>query len=796
MAAPAALTPAELAELKSAPSGLTPAEEAELAGDNVPVDQSNARLASRGYTPAAFAGGAMVGAELGTPGGPLGVAIGGILGGGAGLLGAKGVDAVAGIGDQPTLSDIPEALQDSAVAEAFGSVINTAGKGLYEELSPQAKQMWDYARGKGIPLSLDQISNNAVIKFLGSAFRALPFTKSVAEEFDGRYLAKMVEEYKDLVRAGNPADAVKQKGMEIKDFLQSAISKNKESVDLAQKGVLDKVLEAHGSPFTYDELTIGDAAAINRYQEGLRKQEGQLWTALPFDKEAQIPVHKHIGEPAQKMLDEMAPYSQLPGTQKLIGDLRKASGAADKEDFVTLAQQRIDQTYKQYQVDASPPMKGFQAGGKPLEAAQISPLKRLADADLLGKGIDANDILNSPALVQGLEGRTMSFNDLQEMRSTALQMNRQLRGDTGLNTTLSRRWSQYADALDNAMQEGIKPYGDQATESLTTARTFSRYMHGVIDRDTFQGIINQQNPERIYNYIVKPGNITPIQETMKMFDPKTRANYQDRWLKEQLGVDDITPEYLEGVTKKWGNLTIDSLLTKKAAADWYALPSQLREVGPRLAENKLFQSILKSESGAGIIKTIVGNSLTDLQKFSNVEKLSAALSTTGENGKELIGQAVLADILKPDLHDNISGKAVDKMMNQYGEPLVNWLFDKPTQERLNNYSDTLYHVGANINAMTNVSRTAPSAMAARMLMQLLRHPILSSTAGGLGWVLAKGFYNEAITDAVMKGVLSNPYSAESMVATNLPRLFGGAFLGGGNRKPKLADIGLGESDSE
>ncbi len=295
---------------------------------------------------------------------------------------------------------------------------------------------------------------------------------------------------------------------------------------------------------------------------------------------------------------------------------------------------------------------------------------------------------------------------------------------------------------------------------------------------------------------MKPGNVTPIQETMKMFDPATRANYQDRWLKEQLGTDEITPEYLDDVTKKWGHLSVDSILSKKAASDWYALPSQLREMGPRLGENKLFQSILKSESGAGIIKTIAGNSLTDSQKFSNIKQIAGALDTVGENGKELIGQAVLSDILKPDLHDNISGKAVDKMMNQYGEPLTNWLFPKPMQERLNNYSDTLYHVGSQINSITNVSRTAPSAMAGRMLLQLMRHPVMSSTAGALGWTLSKAFYNETIADAVMKGVFSNPYSSETLLATNMPRIFGGALLGGGNKKPRMQDTGSAESDGE
>jgi hypothetical protein len=774
------------------PAWKPPTTDTAVDDSNLPPDDSLKREQSKIYTPTSFVAGAMLGGAAGLPLGPIGAAGGSILGGAAGLLGAKGVDAVRGIGDQPGALDIPQAIGESGIAEIAGQGMTKAAKAilppLYEGLSSEAKQIYDYAKGRGIPLSLDQISRNPVVKFIGSAFRALPITKTVAEDFDNRYLSKMIDEYKDMVRVGSPIEAVKAKGLEIKDLVTLATSKSKDSVEVAQKGVLDKFLEAHGSPFTYDELTMGDQAAAKRWQDSLQAQQKQLWESLPFDKQAQIPIHEHIGEPSQELLDQMAPYSQLPGTQKLIGDLRKASGAAEKEDFAKLAQQRIDTIYKSYGVGQTPTVGGFQAGGVPIKQnVMAETTKKLADAELLGMGIDANNVMKSPALVQGLEGRTMSFDDLQEMRSTALQMNRQLRGDTGLNTTLSKRWSQYADSLDNAMQAGIAPQGDMASEALTTARTFSRYMHGAIDRDTFQTIINQQNPERIYPYIMKPGNVTPIQETMKIFDPKTRANYQDRWLKESLGADDISPESLEATTQKWGNLSIDSILSKKQAADWYKLPSQLRDIGPDLSQNKLFQSIMKNETGAGVIRTVVGNSLTDNQKLTNVTKLASLLSTEGEDGKRLVGEAVLADILKPDIHDQISGKAVDKMRHQYGEPLTNWLFDKPTQEHLNNYSDTLYHIGAQINSLTNVSKTAPSNIAARMLFQIFHNPIVGSVTGAAGYAFSKGFYNEAFTDAMMKGAFSNPYSVQSAVVKNLPRLFGGAFLGGGNKRPTMPD---------
>jgi len=795
--------PKDLAELgvssDSSLSGAPISDPGDLAeiNSNASNIESKASVASRSYTPALWAGGSMLGGiasggEAGTALGPWGTVGGAILGGAAGLLAAHGVDAVTGvskpntgIGDAVTSTN--NALTESGEAEIGGNLISMAGKGLYEGLAPEAKQMWDYAKGRGIPLTLDQISNNSLVKFLGSAFRALPFSKSVAEDADAKTISALIGEHNDLLQSGGAADTVKEKGMQIKKALSEAIFKNSNEIGAKQEQLANEILAKHGSPFTYNELSMGEQAQQAKYSEMLRNHEKNMWESLPIDHEQQFNFHEHVGSHAASVLDSMAPFSNIPGSGPLINDLRKAAGTDIKENFIKEAQDIINRHYQSFQDNF----------GRPV-SSNVDIKKAIDDNLLSSHGINPNNIEQSPKLNDLLNDRTMTFDQLKQMRSKALQMSRNLNPSSGFAngavpgfaTDLSRKWGDYAKSIDNAMANGLEDNPD-ALDSLNAARAWSSFKNKEINRDTFTNILGQQNPEKIYPTIMQPGNITPIMDVKRAWgeDSPTWKNYQDRWLRGALDTDQLSPEYLQSINDKWGKSTVDQILSPKAQADWYALPGQLKDIGEstaagsRLAENKIFQKIMNSESGSSVISTIAGNSLTNDQKFSRIQSLSKALDSVGENGKELVGQAVLADIIKTNPQGMPSGSASNRLRKSYGDEFVNWLFPKEMQQKLDGYVNTLKNVSSNTGALTNLSRTSPSGFAGKMLMRMITNPISSTTLGGGAWGLAHAFYYEPFTNAVMDGFLSNPTS--SAFASQAPKLFG--YLIGGDSKDKKED---------
>ncbi len=176
--------------------------------------------------PTGVMGGATTGAALGTPGGPLGMAVGGILGAGAGSLMydlSKDAPEIIETTRRGEIGSVERMLETSRTAlgemkteaewgmgtMAAGPVLRRLGKPLVGKMlglrTPEARRITDLARAQGIDLAPTHVSPRKLVKGLPRVLGVFPFVGSPYRQGQARVVGQLDERAADLLNTLAPA---------------------------------------------------------------------------------------------------------------------------------------------------------------------------------------------------------------------------------------------------------------------------------------------------------------------------------------------------------------------------------------------------------------------------------------------------------------------------------------------------------------------------------------------------------------------------------------------------------------
>lgn len=664
-------------------------------------------LAHKTLSPIAEALGLVGGGILGAGAGPVGAPIGA----GLGYAGAREISqfGAENLGISPPSTFTQAATRtggnilEGAANEMGGQIV---GKGLdwglkkvlspmAGRMTPEARQTAKLAEREGVPLTAAETTGSRTLSLLERGLNFIPGSSEIMQK-EGlgqlEALTKMRERLIQQAADGKPVqESVEKVGLDIKNIIDNYLRKNE---NWTQKDVMDignRFLKKAGSTDTYDSLGMKTQELLAKKSKEASTKASELYSKVGelIPKESEVPL-TNLQQTASSLLErEMAKPASMQD-KGVISILRDLAGSEEKA-INAIAEREGPHILTMMEKD--PQLKaellkdaGF-SGGRPWESVQ-------AMRSDLGQRIAQSD---------------MAYKTQQQGNQKLLSGS-----DSGVYKQLRSSLQKDMDAF---MDTSASP---EAKDAYTVANAFYKDIKQTFNKPDVLRLM-KSNPDRVLDMVIRPGRVDEIKELKKAignkgFEPLSQR-FVTKLFDDAAKGEKFTFEKVAKQIEKYGEDTMVEVMGKDnyrklittigKGLNREALPLAdpfmtgiIKKSAPESVMNMIFHP--NNSRNIGLIRRVIGQDKFNEAKAKFVEK-------------------ILTVDPKFDVYQPLASvKAITKMDN----PTLRSIFSKSELSGLDDMVRLSKAAQTSERMAGNPSGTAQSMITWETGRAILKHPVM------------------------------------------------------------------------
>ncbi|MFA5342185.1 MAG: hypothetical protein WC332_10455, partial [Clostridia bacterium] len=565
-------------------------------------------------------GGGMVGAGTAGP-------VGAIAGAGLGYAGAERMKKIGsqalGIDQTETLpqamtqtgKDIVSGAGMEAGGQIAGRVIQYGAEKLLQpfakQVTPAMKEVADIAKKEGITLSPAELTQSKSLGLMEKALGFIPGSSGAIQREELNQLMQLSNVRERLLQKlsegkGVP-DSLEKVGLNIKNTVDSLITKSEAAKKKGVRQVADDLLRRAGSTDTYESLGMKTQDLIKQASEKAVAKKNAIYREIgQYIPEGDYPIAKTTGvaeEALKRVENSLNPDTTLVKVLKKI--LRQ--GEADPETT------KILDTIKDYP-------------------------EKVQKQILESQGIDLSAAQYQPRNWSNLQNMRSELNSLIARENQAIGKGAE--GFKGQGTVESNVYGRLKKALDADMESVAQRVGSQAKDKLDIANAFYREEFAPVWKNKDIQRLVYSKPEAVVDNILRPNNITEIKTLKKAIGEGGYKPLKEKfvsrlienagkgeggftWEKAASQLEKYRPEELKEILGDNANVVLGAItkgMNKESipVADRF-LVGVIKKSTPETVMNMVFHP--NNAGNVNLIKNVVGKDTFDEAKTAFTAKL-------------------------------------------------------------------------------------------------------------------------------------------------------------------------------
>ncbi|MCR4287038.1 MAG: hypothetical protein NUW09_03390, partial [Deltaproteobacteria bacterium] len=540
--------------------------------------------------------GSAVGLVTGVLGGPPGMVASGVIGGALGYAGGKAaanvLDTALGVKNEElikraesaspametarqTLNDLKYGAELEMGGQAAGSVISavvgkviaplsrkliTATGQVKREIPKEIQGLVNLYKEAGIkPSPAELVHGGKTLAIIESVLGYSPLSGDVMLKKNMVKLNQLMVRRAELINKKSSDKIVEMVGNDIRKEAKNLISKYATKQSDKVEGLVNEFMGKYG--------------ALSKYQTGLKFGE-----IMSGDRASRA-------EEVKRLYDEVK--GSLPNKGK---------------DFVTLSDD-ITGTAKKLLVAEQAKVSSQQ------DKNIIRLLKDFSPEEALIPGFTPEQVAKIPALnALARPPKRITWEGLDETRSTLLEKTRSIIKTQGEITKEARIYSILSNKIDEEMGIYAKSLNTGAGAKILEARTASRTMHELYDKDILR--IMNKPPEDVLKRIINNGEVTLLNQIRQATGDAglgpLRQGFFKQTIESSMQGNTLNPIKLQKIIKSIGDETLNALATKEQINLLKGMADKSLAVNERMAGMKTIQFLetLEGTSNEKVVDAI------------------------------------------------------------------------------------------------------------------------------------------------------------------------------------------------
>lgn len=496
------------------------------------------------------------GAALATgPAAPVAVPVGAVLGGGIGYAGGKQLANILeeqlGVRQTPSLQkqlvqsgkDVISGAAMEAGGQGAGVALSAVGQKVIapfaNKIGEETKAVMQLAKEKGVNLSPADVTQSKPLALFENLLGNAPLSAGMIQRYRLGELQKLTKLRDELVAKKGSPEAIEAVGAKVQkqidDFVNKAGLAKSEQIDSLRDGLLKKL----GTNDTYEMLGQKAQEQIAARSRVFNEKASQLYARvgeiIPEETTVYTPNLQKTARMIRDKIDELPDSLQKSNLRAIVSDLAKANQSKGQVQLYGASGKPIDRT-------------GY--NWRAITEIRSELGSRIAEADAAFKTTQTG---------------------------TKLLSNK----EAGIYKTLKK-------SLEKDMEEFANATGGEVKDAFSIANSFYREGKQLFNKPAiFKALKN--NPERVVDTIVRPGNITEIKLMKQAVGEKGFEPIRQGVTKRLFEGDDLAAQM-----DKYGMDTLAQIYKPEELRELANIATGIVKINEHPTVNKFYVDIVRS----------------------------------------------------------------------------------------------------------------------------------------------------------------------------------------------------------